>query len=577
VWEGEVVPGDDPAQLTFQVEVIGTPPSGHTVTNVATLVDADTVGSLPLKMAWATLQLMPSQGAMSTSLAVPPSVQAAQPVSRPPVISTGTRLQAEHSVLLPLTLFDTCSAMRGVDPPFGLQIAALHQIGLAPPGAVQDTHGGVALSQTESGEMALSDEAFVSLVDALEQSGAAWTRVHLPWESYQPEPPPAQFRMLDWYDRRLALVASTGVRIIATVADAPEWAAEYPCAPIHADRLDEFGQFLNVLVHRYKQPPYNIHHWELINEPDSVQRRPDANGLGCWADASTDRDGLVYTEMLAVAHAAIKAADPEATILMGGVAHDWFTAYGGPFDRSFPDDVMQHRGDIYIDILNFHYFPDFYAEWERWVPEGNPPTCGVVDDGEGAPYEAWGIDLAAKTRHYRNRLSTCYGVDKPIWVTELAEHGYAGDEGSLQQQARYVIQGYARGLSAGAENIIWYALTTPNDSYEQGLLFDDWMPKPAYYAYQTMTAELGGYEYVSTEATVDGEAYSFRDACGRKKTVAWGSGSLALAPAQRARIVDRWGTESYALDGGDLDTDGAANGSITLALSPEPLFVSAER
>jgi hypothetical protein len=57
-------------------------------------------------------------------------------------------------------------------------------------------------------------------------------------------------------------------------------------------------------------------------------------------------------------------------------------------------------------------------------------------------------------------------VNKPIWVTELAEHGYAGNPDSLAQQTRYVIQGHVRGLAAGVENITWYALTTPNDSYE---------------------------------------------------------------------------------------------------------------
>jgi hypothetical protein len=371
-------------------------------------------------------------------------------------------------------------------------------------------------------------------------------------------------------------LAGAGVQIIATVADAPSWAAQYPCAPIHADRLDEFGQFLGDLVQRYKQPPYNIRHWELINEPDSTWRRPDANGLGCWADSSTDQDGRVYVDMLAVAHNAIKTADPGATILMGGVGHDWFTEYGGPFDRMFPDDVMQHGGAQYFDVLNFHYFPDFGAEWERWVPHGNPPTCGIVDDGVGTPYEAWGIDLAAKTNHYRNRLATCYGVDKPVWITELAEHGYAGMPLSLENQARYVIQGYVRGLSAGAARITWYALTTPNDAFEQSLLYDDWSPKPAFYAYQTMTRELGSYQFVRSHNLEDREAYVFRDPCGKEKTVAWGRAPLTLAPAARVRVIDRLGGESFVHDGGDGDQDGVRNGSVTVMLTDEPMFLSVD-
>jgi hypothetical protein len=268
------------------------------------------------------------------------------------------------------------------------------------------------------------------------------------------------------------------------------------------------------------------------------------------------------------------------------MAHDWFTEYpGGIFDRYFPDDAMRYGGGQYIDALNLHYFPDFSAEWERWDPQSEDrqrgwlpaPTCGDLFDGEGTEYEAWGVDLHAKATHYANRMAACFGVDRPLWVTELAEHGYAGDPSSLGQQARYVIQGYARGLAAGARNVTWYALTTPNDQYEQGLLYDDWTPKPAFFAYQTMTAELAGYEYASTLEIGEGEAYVFADACGREKTVAWGSGTLALGEAQRARIVDRWGIESFVADGGSGDVDGAQNGSIALALSLEPVYVSVDR
>jgi hypothetical protein len=286
--------------------------------------------------------------------------------------------------------------------------------------------------------------------------------------------------------------------------------------------------------------------------------------------------------MLAVASQAIKAADPDAVILMGGVAHDWFTEYAGPFDRYFPDDVLKHGGGSYVDALNMHYFRDWHAEWERWDPESEDrrngwlaaPTCGDLFDGAGQEYEAGGIDVQAKVTHIQNRSAACFGVNKPLWITEVAEHGYTGNPESLVRQARYVIQVYARALAAGVENMTWYALTTPNDHYEQGLLFDDWTPKPAFYAYQTMTSELTGFEYASTESVAGGEAYQFVDVCGRRKTVAWGSGSLTLDRAQKARVVDRMGTESGVQDGGPADADGVRNGAIAIALTSEPVFVS---
>jgi hypothetical protein len=481
---------------------------------------------------------------------------------------------SDYLAMLPMVLNNDCRPTRTIESPFGIEIAALHQI--------RQPEALAALS-----EPAWPQEAYGDLLDALVESGAGWTRLHIAWEDLQPDSPAFDPSWLAWYDERLELVADAGVRIIATVAGAPHWAADLPCAPIHADRLDEFGQFVGDLVRRYKGAPYNIRHWELMNEPDSTWRVEDTNGLGCWADANTDQDGRVYKDMLAVGYRAIKEADPGATVLMGGVAHDWFTEppYNGLFDRYFPDDVMRYGGGASVDVLNVHYFRDWHAEWERWDPGSEDrrngwlpaPTCGDLFDGEGMAYEAWGVDLHAKATHFSNRLSTCFGVDKPLWVTELAEHGFAGDAASLAGQARYVIQGYARGLAAGVVNITWYALTSPNDPYEQGLLYGDWTPKPAFHAYQTMTSELAGYEYIRSPEIADGEAYTFVDLCGREKTVAWGSGVLTVRGAGPARIVDRWGNVLFVQDGGSNDEDGMLNGSIALQLDLEPVFVSVDR
>ena len=545
VWEGTL--GYSPTTwvtVTYQMQVLGMPTTtlaaGFAVTNVATIVDRATAESLLGGIAEAPIRIMPVR------------------------------------VFLPLVGRDYCPASSTVASPFALQIAALHQIegqGLAR----------TVRPMTEAEWLAAYEETFPTLLEALEESGAGWARVRVNWSWIQPDPPPSDYVWGPYHDEKLRLVAETGVRLIATVTDSPDWAAYSPCSHIYCgpdcgddvDRLPDYAQFLTDLVNRYEQPPYNIKHWELVNEPDYTWPNGWVGGLGCWGDASTQDDGYQYKQMLAAAYGAIKAADPEATVLMGGVAHDWFTEDSGPFDRYFPDDVMEHGGGDYTDVLNFHYFPDYRAEWERWVPHGDPPTCGIVDDGKGLSYEAWGIDLIAKTNHFRNRMSTCFGVDKPVWVTELAEHGYDNPT-SLANQARYVIKGYARGLAAGVENITWYALATPNDSYGQGLLFNDWTPKPAFYAYRTLTSELTGYEYTRTLDVAGVEGYVFQNPCGREKTVGWGSGTLVFAPAGQLRVVDRAGSVNIIVDGGAGDVDGVPNGAVELQLSAEPVFASVQ-
>jgi hypothetical protein len=506
---------------------------------------------------------------------------AAAPVVTQPRAATSSTRPAEsftlaHQIYLPAIGRLSCPASAEIASPFAVEIAALHEV------AEADDGSRLLRPTSEEGWLALYDEPFPTLLDALRDSGAGWARVRINWSWIQPEPPPADYVWGPYHDEKLRLVAETGVRLIATVTDAPAWAADLPCKPIYPDRLDEFTQFLTDLVERYAQLPYHIKHWELINEPDGTWSEGWVSGLGCWAVAGGQEDGGQYAQMLAAAYGAIKGADPEATVLMGGVAHDWFTEYGGPFDRYFPDEVMAFGGGAAADMLSFHYFPDFHAEWERWDPASQDrrygvlpvPTCGDLFDGEGQAYEAGGIDLIAKATHFRNRMRTCYGVDKPVWVTELAEHGYANNPTSLAGQARYVIEGYVRGLAAGVENITWYALATPNDSFEQGLLYDDWTPKPAVYAYRTLTAELAGYTYARTLDVSGGEGYVFQNPCRQEKTVAWGSAVWSFGPAQRLRVVDRWGNVSFVYDGGDGDSDGTVDGSVALQLSVDPVFVS---
>jgi hypothetical protein len=515
------------------------------------------------------------------SSSLPPGL-ASDSVLRLPA-SEQSAISTSATVLLPLV----ASGHRGsppcsIDSPFGIQIAALHQ--------VSSTQ-----TKSEAAWLARYDEAFPTLAEALKRSGACWTRVRVDWSLIQPEPPPSNYVWSPYHDEKLRLLAETGVQIIAHIDGIPEWAGDLTYGPIHHDRLDEFAQFLTDLVNHYKQPPYEIRHWELFNEPDRTFQRDDREdceeapglGWGCRGDE--------YAEMLSLAYQAIKAADPDATVLMGGVAQDWFIEYGGPFYRYFPDDLMEsldERVSPQFDVLNIHYFPDFHREWERWDPNSDDriygwlpaPTCGDLFDGQGQAYDAGGVDLIAKVSHFRNRLRTCFDLDKPVWVTEVGEHGHAGDPASLAQQARYVIQGNTRGLAAGVKTIVWFVLVSPPYDYQgQGLLYkDDWSPKPAFFTYQTLTAELEGYRYARTLDVPGVEGYLFRDASGREKTVAWGlvdpsstdTVPLSFAPARRLRIVNVQGSVSFVDDGGNGDADGKRNGIVELKMTADPVFVS---
>jgi len=470
--------------------------------------------------------------------------------------------------------------------PFWIEIAAMHQI---PTSSMENPQ---LLSKSEL--KSLIAEAYPTLIEALVESGAGGTRVYIEWDEIEPNAPTGDVPQYNWswYDARLSQIGATGLGTIVAIGEIPSWAGEFPCSPIHPDRLDEFIRFLTDIVNRYKSPPYNVKIWEVINEPDSTWNFTSSGGIGCWGYHGDD-----YANMLSLAYPAIKAADPEAVVVQGGIAYDWFNRDSyppetegnfGPFYRYFSDDVMAAGGGSYFDVMNLHYFPSFAPEWERWDPNSPDrqngwipaPTCGDLFDGLGVEYQAGGKDLIAKASHYHNRMEACYGLGQPLWVTEIAEKGLSDQPWSLANQARYVIMGNVRGLAVGAEKIVWYALTTPNDSYDQQLLFNDWSPKPSFFAYKTVTSELNGY-YFKEKLYVrdqDGdlivEGYVFENSSEDEKVVAWGRGSLTFSPANKLRIVDRDGNVSWIQDGGTGDRDDSNNGSIEYKTTIEPVFIT---
>src|SRR5512145_713220 len=109
------------------------------------------------------------------------------------------------------------------------------------------------------------------------------------------------------------------MKMIAIIGSTPTWALKsgYTCGAVSQAALEEFGDFVFDAVQRYSAPPYNVKYWELWNEPDVV------NYLGCWGDeADPYYGGSYYAEMLKVAYPKIKAADPEAQVLTGGLLLD---------------------------------------------------------------------------------------------------------------------------------------------------------------------------------------------------------------------------------------------------------------
>ncbi|MBM3674599.1 MAG: beta-xylosidase [Actinobacteria bacterium] len=142
-------------------------------------------------------------------------------------------------------------------------------------------------------------------LDLMAGTGARWLRATVDWGHV--EPTPGGF---DWTgtDRVVDGARARGMSVVAVVTYAPPWAADprcrhYECAP---QDPDAFGAFAGLVAARYA--PRGVHHFEVWNEP---------NHAVFWSPGA---DASAYARTLVAASRAIRAADPEAIVISGGLS-----------------------------------------------------------------------------------------------------------------------------------------------------------------------------------------------------------------------------------------------------------------
>jgi hypothetical protein len=120
-------------------------------------------------------------------------------------------------------------------------------------------------------------------------------------------------------DEIMELAAQRGLDVLPVVLYAPSWDA-LPGAPAQPRAAAPYARYLTALVERYgpggsfwtDDPglgPDPIHQWQIWNEP---------NISDFW---TTEPFARSYVTLLRAAHAAVKAADPTARVVLAGLAN----------------------------------------------------------------------------------------------------------------------------------------------------------------------------------------------------------------------------------------------------------------
>jgi hypothetical protein len=397
-----------------------------------------------------------------------------------------------------------------------------------------------------------SDTYFTSKATA---ANIKWSRTSvINWKDIEPtrtNPPTYDWSKVN--EASLKGLASSGIKTIAIVKYAPSWAQKYPgysCGPIAEEDLDAYAQFMTAVVQRYSVAPYNVHYWEMGNEPD-VGLLGNDSIFGCWGDGNDPYyGGGYYAKMLEKATPAIKGADPSAQVILGGLLLNCDPTHppaGDDCKSSFFLEgilvyIQQHKGlkNIYdyLDIVSYHGYPAYDGTM-------------LVDE----TYPTWSArgGLSIGKANYLKEVMAKYGVSLPLFHSEGAmlcpESDYykpwcnPPTSAFYEAQADYVVWLYVRDWANGMWATSWYQFEGPGWRYS-GLLDANQNPKPVYKALQFMTTELSSCKYSQQIYDYSNvRVYEFTNAS-KRIWVMWspdGQNHTITLPAGTTKVIDKYG------------------------------------
>ncbi len=215
----------------------------------------------------------------------------------------------------------------------------------------------------------------VSLAGKAAEAGATWVRYgEIYWNEIEAVRGQRDWSQLASFDSNLAALQAQGLNTQVVVLGAPAWAQRrvpWQCGAIREDALNDFATFMQDLVKRYSGAPYYIKYWELGNEPDVDPSFVGFNsGFGCWGDLGDPYyGGGYYATMLKTVYPAIKAVDPQAKVMIGGMlmdcdpTHPPASSADGCRSGKFFEGILRGGGADYFDIVAYHA----YTHWSFWL------------------------------------------------------------------------------------------------------------------------------------------------------------------------------------------------------------------
>lgn len=221
---------------------------------------------------------------------------------------------------------------------------------------------------------------------AMKAMGIASVRLDANWDWVQPSGP----RTFNWaqLDQAVRSIRSAGMSVDLIIDGCPPWAAVTGTSgdpsPQPASTV-QYATWAADVAKRYS--PLGVSIFEIWNEPNLV---------GSW---QPNPNPSAYTADLVAAYSAIKAVDPPAVVVSGGLGP---AATNGsnysPID--FLKAMYADGAKGSFDALGFHAYsfpalPDTYEPWSGWS------------------------EMAQTNPSIRSVMASAGDGGKPIWITEF--------------------------------------------------------------------------------------------------------------------------------------------------------------
>lgn len=391
----------------------------------------------------------------------------------------------------------------------------------------------------------------------------SWVRRNVVlWADVEPDQGDRNWDALASLEQELINASMENIEVVLIVRRTPDWAQKMSgsyCGPIKSSKLSAFGNFMYDLVARYSEPPYNATYYEIWNEPDlPVNASNDV--YGCWGEPSDAYYGGGYfAEALRAAYPMVKAADPTAKVLVGGLLLDCDP--DNPPDgkdckpSKFLEGILRGGGGPYFDGVSFHAY-DYYSDMTTFdVGLGiySNPNWNVL-------WSTTGPGVILKARFVKNVLASYGYPDKFLVNTETAVIcGSTGNEAPCETsdyektKAYYVPQTYAAAIAEGLTANVWYSLF----GWRGSELLDSGLNKlPAYDALQFARQEIRAATFVQEITSYSGVKGYELDRGDRLIWVIWsldGNDHSLRLRSMPSAIYDSFGTAVSASNPLDLN------------------------